>query len=82
MDWSDQRERIRRFLRDPDGLIWSDALLLRLYNSEQEQLHQTVGLLDQARIVRTPPMFDFAISHDWENVSATEGVGNSATTVK
>ena len=66
MTWAEQLVRIRRFLRDPDSNIWSDALLLRLYNDEQQDLFQKLGLNETVKAVRIPPMFYSTYIHDWE----------------
>ena len=66
MNWGDEREKIRRFLRDPDAAIWSDELLLRIYNDEQRYLHHRLGLLEKIDILRVPPMFGCSHTFDWE----------------
>jgi hypothetical protein len=66
MTWAEQLARIRRFLRDPNGLIWSDALLLRLYNAEQDDLYTQLGLIEGAWAACLPPRFEASYTHDWE----------------
>jgi hypothetical protein len=66
MNWATQRGRIRRFLRDPDGDIWSDAFLLRLYNDEQYLISNETGKLQDVKVVRLPPKFQSGYMHDWE----------------
>ena len=66
MTWAEQLVRIRRFLRDPDGDIWSDAFLLRLYNDEQFDLFNKLGLNETVKAVRIPPMFYSTYLQDWE----------------
>ena len=66
MTWETQLERIRRFLRDPDGNIWSDSLLLRLYNDEQFEIHHKCGQLQEVKVVRLPSQWVCSYVHDWE----------------
>lgn len=66
MKWYEQKERIRRFLRDPDGNIWSDSLLLRLYNHSQQDIGEAYGTLEDVDVIRIPPIFECAYLYDWE----------------
>jgi len=66
MNWSDLKTRIRRFLRDPDGNIWDDATLLRLYNDEQSDICMKAGLLERIQALRVPPMYQQSYQWDWE----------------
>ena len=66
MTWAEQLVRIRRFLRDPDSGIWSDAFLLRLYNDEQFELFNKLGMNETVKAVRIPPMFYSTYLQDWE----------------
>ena len=66
MNWDDQLTRIRRQLRDPDGNIWSDALLLRLYNDSQRNLQTAVGQLEDVQNIRVPSPFQQSYLYDWE----------------
>lgn len=75
MDWSGQRTRIRRFLRDPNGNIWSDNLLLRLFNNEQFNIHNVLGLLDDVQVVRVPPMYQKSYLYDWEYFLSDHAIG-------
>jgi len=75
MSWSDQRTRIRRFLRDPDGNIWGDSFLLRLYNDEQHTIQNTTGFLVDIKSVRIPPMFysSYMFDSEWAHTDNTDG---------
>jgi hypothetical protein len=53
-------------LRDPDGAIWSDALLLRLWNDEQDDLQMVLGHLEDVRVVQVPSQFEMAYTQDFE----------------
>ena len=66
MTWAEQLVRIRRFLRDPDGNIWSDAFLLRLYNDEQYSIFNELGVNETVKSVRVPPKFYTSYLQDWE----------------
>jgi len=66
MTWSDQRTRIRRYLRDPDANIWSNALLLNLYNDEQAYIASKVPIDEDVQAVRIPGWFQSGYMHDME----------------
>lgn len=66
MNWADHREWIRYYLRDPDGNIWSDALLLRLFNDESQRLQVRKNVLEKIEVLRIPPFFEMAITQPWE----------------
>jgi len=62
-------------LRDPDGNIWGDALLLQLHNDSQQELQQMVGQLQSVQAARVPSIFGTAYMHDWEWATADAGSG-------
>ena len=66
MNWDSLKKRIRRFLRDPDGNIWDDATLLRLWNDEQSDICMKAGLLERIQALRVPPMYQQSYQWDWE----------------
>jgi len=66
MNWGDQLTRIRRYLRDPDGNIWSDSLLLRLYNNAQKDMQIEVGQLEDIQVFRVPSLYQESYLYDWE----------------
>ena len=66
MEWTERKSRIRRFIRDPEGVIWSDAFLLRLYNDEQTHIQNAASLLEDIQAVRVPPRFETSYQHEWE----------------
>lgn len=68
MDWAHEKARIRRMLRDPNGNIWNDSMLLRVYNDCQREIAQKTGFLEDIQAVRVPPYFDCAYLYDWEFV--------------
>lgn len=66
MSWANELQEIRALLRDPDGLIWSDALLLSLYNDVQQTVQRETGILEAIAIQRVPPNYQCSYHHDWE----------------
>ena len=66
MDFGQQLKRIRRFLRDPDAVIWSRALLRSLFNSVQRAVQQEVPVLEDVVALRPVPAYHFSYIHDWE----------------
>jgi len=64
--WKDNREKIRRFLRDPDGNIWTDGFLLRAFNDSQVDFNKTVGFLESVEALRVPPMYQMSYLFEWE----------------
>lgn len=66
MDWSDHLTRIRRWVRDPDGDIFEDAFLLRLFNDELQQMFGPLGPVSDVQVVRMPPAFQMSYHFDWE----------------
>jgi len=66
MDWSKQLTRIRRKLRDPDGNIWTNSQLLRLYNKNQSELREFVDLLVQVQATPVPNKFQMSHTYDFE----------------
>lgn len=62
----DQITRIRRFLRDPDAKIWSDDLLLNIYNDIQEELQTKLNLLETLTVIKIPPVYRWSYLNDWE----------------
>lgn len=66
MNFGEQLKRIRRYLRDPDGNIWSRALLLNLFNDVQRDIQHKTWVLEDVRTVRVPPLYHCAYLFDWE----------------
>ncbi len=66
MNFGDQLKRIRRYLRDPDGNIWSRAILLNLYNDIQRDIQMKTRYLEDVRTLRVVPQYHCAYLHDWE----------------
>jgi hypothetical protein len=62
--------RVRRFLRDPDGDIWSDVDIVRYWNDAQHELAQKAAILERVSCFKWPPEFDYSFTHDWEKTYA------------
>ena len=67
MKFSDVETRIRRYLRDPNGSIWSQSLLIDLFNQAQDQFNKDTRILVKIGGVHVPGINDFTISYEWEN---------------
>jgi len=66
MSWGSELVKIRRYLRDPNGRLWSDAMLMHIYNDIQQDFqHKTMALEDIAT-QRVPGLYQFAYQFDWE----------------
>jgi hypothetical protein len=59
-------ERIRRFLRDPNGNIWTDNQLLLYWNQAETDLAQKTGLLVWVRALAWPTRMNWTYHHEFE----------------
>ena len=66
MDWYNNKERIRNFLRDPNALIWSESLVKRLWNNAQRSFQLNTNLLEDVEAIKIPPSFNASYMFDWE----------------
>lgn len=66
MSWADDLERIRYFLRDPLGNIWSDGFLMHLYNDVQKDYQNKTHILEDIQTQRVPGIYQGAYLFDWE----------------
>jgi len=66
MTWADELTKIRRYLRDPDGNIWSDGLLMDLWNEVSADLQNRTNLLEDIASISVPPRYQQSYTHDWE----------------
>lgn len=57
---------LRRYLRDPDGTIWPDATLLMYWQKALVEVAQKTGVLVVAESRPWPPVFEWSITHRWE----------------
>lgn len=58
--------KLRRFLRDPSGDIWSDADLLTYWNDAQIEIAQKTNYIEKAEAYRFPPIWTWSYMFDWE----------------
>ena len=73
MTWAIELEKIRRYLRDPDGNIWSEGLLRDLWNQTQTDLQNKTNILEDVTSISVPPRFQVSYIHDWETQFIDEG---------
>lgn len=66
MSWADELSRIRYFLRDPRGNIWSDDFLRHLYNDVQQDYQNKTHVLEDLQAQRVPGLYQCAYLFDWE----------------
>jgi hypothetical protein len=57
---------MRRFLRDPDGQIWTDGELLQYWNDAQLEIQQKTNVLEHVAAYYYPPQYDLVYLFDWE----------------
>jgi hypothetical protein len=66
--FQDSLTKLRRFLRDPDGDIWSDDDLLAHWNDALIEIAQKTHILEKVLCLRWPPEYDWVVTFDWEKV--------------
>lgn len=66
MTWGSELIQIRYLLRDPNSLIWSDAMLRHLWNDVQRDFQNKTTALEDVAAQRVPAVYQFAYMHDWE----------------
>jgi len=64
--WGQALKRVRRYIRDPDGNIWSTDLLRELWNEVQREFQTRTSILEDVRTISVPPRFHATITHDFE----------------
>ena len=62
----DELTIMRRFLRDPDGNIWSDDDLITYWNDAQREMSIKAGFNERAQTFYYPPQWTWAILFPWE----------------
>lgn len=66
MNFYDMLTKLRRYLRDPDGLIW-DVEQLRIYwDDAQIEVAQKINYIERAHSYRYPPSYTWSYMRDWE----------------
>jgi hypothetical protein len=58
--------RIRRFLRDPEGLVWTDDDILQAWNMAQLEITQKAKFLERVEAHHYPPEWTWSYQWDWE----------------
>lgn len=66
MTFANDLEKIRYFLRDPSGTIWSDDFLRHLYNDTQQDFAHRTQQLEDVAVQRVPGLYQFAHLYEWE----------------
>ena len=70
--YNEEKTIIRRYLRDPDANIWSDADILAYWNDAQKEVFAKIGYIERAHSYKYPPEWTFSYMRDWEK-QHTEG---------
>jgi len=68
MNLNEQIRRIRRFLRDPSGKIWSRELIIDTFNEIAEDLQRKMGILEAAIVLRVPGYYQWSYLFNWERI--------------
>ena len=66
MTWDAELTKMRRFLRDPDGDIWSDDYIRHLWNDIQNDWQHRTGVLEDVYTQRVPGVYVFSYQREWE----------------
>jgi hypothetical protein len=66
MIFSDSLARIRLFLRDPDGDIWSDNDVLTYFNDAQTEIASKTRILTTVDTSPYPPSYSWSYLYDFE----------------
>lgn len=66
MSWGTELVKLRRLLRDPNGLIWSEAVLRNMWNDVQRDFQNKTRALEDVAAQRVPAVYQFAYQYDWE----------------
>jgi len=70
--FADIETKLRRFLRDPDEVHFSDAFLLSLWNEGQRLFCYNTRCLQKAEIFVTPSLKKWTVNRQWERGLAGE----------
>ena len=66
MTWGTELAKLRRSLRDPEGNIWTDIFLRRVYNDIQQEFQKKTRVLEDVTSQRVPQLYHYAYMYDWE----------------
>lgn len=64
--FQDELTIMRRFLRDPEGNIWSDEDLMTYWNDSQREMAIKAGYAEKARTFAFPPEWTWGMLYLWE----------------
>lgn len=66
MKFGNELAIIKRFLRDPDGDIWSEMDIHTFWNDSQQELFSKAGYIERAHSYKYPPEYTWAYMYEWE----------------
>lgn len=58
--------RMRRFLRDPEGLVWDDEQIRLYWNECQLEVAEKIGFIERISSYSYPPLWTWSYQRDWE----------------
>ena len=64
--WADELTKVRRYLRDPAGNIWSEPFLRHLWNDCQKDVQHRTSVLEDVVAQRIPDLYHVSYMYDWE----------------
>ena len=64
--FSERETRLRRYLRDPNADVWSQKLLIQLWNEAQHQFNRDSKVLVKIGGIHVPARTDYTRSYLWE----------------
>ena len=62
--------KLRYYLRDLDGIVWSDDDLLTYFNEASIELAKKTRMLRTVAVLPYPPVYDFSVMYEWEHEHA------------
>jgi hypothetical protein len=72
MTWGLELIKLRRYLRDPAGNIWSEELLRKLWAEIQSDLARRTRILEDMRTISIPPRIAWSHTYPWEQGYVTD----------
>ena len=64
--FSDTETRLRRYLRDPNGDVWSQAVLMQMFNEAQHTFNRDTSVLEKVVGIHVPANTDYTRCYLWE----------------
>lgn len=64
--FSDTETRLRRYLRDPDAEVWSQDVLIQLFNEAQHTFNKDTSVLEKVVGMHVPQNTDYTRCYLWE----------------